>query len=42
MHSIPTHIAHAFDDPHASARNGRRTQRGRVESKGRFGRRRSR
>jgi hypothetical protein len=42
MHSIPPHIARVFDDPHANARNGRRSTRSRVESKGRFGKRRSR
>ena len=34
MHSIPPHIARIFDDPHANARNGRRANRSRVESKG--------
>jgi hypothetical protein len=42
MHSLPSHIARAFDDPHAGVRNNRRANRIRSESKGRVTKRRSR
>jgi hypothetical protein len=45
MPSISPLIAQIFDDPHANARNGKRANHGnrsRAETKGRFGRRRSR
>jgi hypothetical protein len=42
MPSISPLIIRVFDDPHANARNGRRANRSRVESKGRFGKRRTR
>ncbi len=42
MHSLPPHIARAFDDPHANVRHGRRVNHTRTESRGRVAKRRSR
>ena len=42
MPSISPLIARVFDDPHAHARQGKRGNRTRFESKGRVAKRRSR
>ncbi len=42
MPSISPLIVRIFDDPHANARNGKRGNRNRFESKGRFAKRRAR
>jgi hypothetical protein len=42
MHALPSHVARAFDDPHAGARHDRRAQRARTESRGRVAKRRTR
>lgn len=42
MPSISPLIVKAFDDPHATHRNGRRPKRDRTETKGRVFKRRSR